>query len=220
MATHRNPLMTATRLILEAQQPEADEEEPTLDLLGLPAVERSANLSRAGRGRPPGARNRTTRDWLDYLSRRYGSPLEILAQMARAPVDELARELGCTRLDAYVQKRHAAESLAPYLHPKLSSVEVHPPGHPAGPPSLLTLVSQDWAEVTDAVVEGVVEASDAGESEPESTAPAVSAARADGDNVETQVADEIVEQALDAVLLLARDPRYTEAIRRRLKALK
>ena len=31
---------------------------------------------------------------------------------------------------------------------------------------------------------------------------------------------EIVEQALDAVRLLARDPRYTEAIHRRLKVLK
>jgi hypothetical protein len=69
-------------------------------------------------------------------------------------------------------------------------------------------------------VEEVVEASDAGESESDAAAPAVSAAGADGDNVETQVADEIVEQALDAVRLLARDPRYTEAIHRRLKALK
>ena len=42
----------------------------------------------------------------------------------------------------------------------------------------------------------------------------------DDDNLETRVADDVVEQALDAVLLLASDPRYAEAIRRRLKALK
>ena len=35
----------------------------------------------------------------------------------------------------------------------------------------------------------------------------------DGDKIETQVADEIVEQALDAVVLLARDPRYAELVR-------
>ena len=219
MASDPNPLMTATRLILQEQQPEADDGEPVvLDLLGLPEVERNSNLTRAGRGRPLGARNRTTRDWLDYLSRRYGSPLEILAQMARAPTDELAQELGCTRLDAYVQKRRAAESLAPYLHPKLSSVEVHPPGHPAGPPSLLTLVIQDWAEVTDAAVEEPVEASDAGESSPEAAAPTAGSsetAAAGDENVET-----VVEEALDRLLSLAGDPRYAEAVRRRLKALK
>jgi hypothetical protein len=42
----------------------------------------------------------------------------------------------------------------------------------------------------------------------------------DGDNIETQVADEIVEQALDAVVLLARDPRYAELVRRRPEGLK
>jgi hypothetical protein len=220
MASDRNPLMTPTRLALVAQRTEElEDEEPTLDLLGLPAIEKSANLSRAGRGRPPGARNRSTREWLDYLSRKYGSPLEVLAQMARAPTDQLARELGCTRLEAYVQKRHAAESLAPFLHPRLSSVELYPPGHPAGPPSLLSLTPQDWAEIPDAVAE----VSDAAESPPEAVAARTMSPEnpvGDDDNVETRVADEIVEQALDAVLLLARDPRYAEAIRRRLKVLK
>jgi hypothetical protein len=57
----RNPLVAATRLVLQAQETEAVEEErqPSFDLLGLPEIERNANLSRAGRGRPPGARNRT-----------------------------------------------------------------------------------------------------------------------------------------------------------------
>jgi hypothetical protein len=225
MASDRNPLMTPTRLVLTAQRTEElEDEEPTLDLLGLPAIEKSANLSRAGRGRPPGARNRTTRDWLEYLGRKYGSPLEVLAQMARAPTDQLAKELGCTKLEAYVQKRHAAESLAPFLHPKLSTVELYPPGHPMGPPSLLSLTPQDWAEIPDTVVEDVVEVSDAAESSPEAALARVVSpekpAVDDDDNLETRVADDVVEQALDAVLLLASDPRYAEAIRRRLKALK
>ena len=64
MASDRNPLMTPTRLALAAQQPEdPKDEEPTLDLLGLPEIRKNANLSRAGRDRPPEARNRTTREW-------------------------------------------------------------------------------------------------------------------------------------------------------------
>jgi hypothetical protein len=207
MASDRNRLLRATRLALAAQRTEEPEDEqPALDLLGLPEVERNANLSRAGRGRPPGARNLATREWCDHLLRKYGSPLEVLAQMARAPTDAVARELGCTRLEAYTAKRHAAESLAPFLHPKLATVEVHPPGHPDGPPSILTLAPQDWAELADGTVEAAVEASDAGESAPE--AP-------DDENIET-----VVEEALDAALRCALDPRYAEAIRRRLKALK
>src|SRR6516164_1665404 len=202
MSDRRNPLIAATRLVLQAQEAAeaVEEQSPTFDLLGLPEIEKNANLSRAGRGRPPGARNRTTREWCDYIAGKYSSPLEVLAQMARVPTEQLARELHCSRLDAYIQKRHAAESLAPYMHPKLSTVEFYPPGHPAGPPSRLTLLTQDWREISDAVVEDVAEA--AGENEPEA------AVNAEADHVESELADTIVGQALDAVVLLARDPRY------------
>jgi hypothetical protein len=220
----RNPLLRATTLALAAQPgEEPEDEEPTLDLLGLPEIQKNANLSRAGRGRPPGARNRTTREWCEHITRKYGSPLEVLAQMSRAPTDQLAKELGCTKLEAYVQKRHAAESLAPYLHPKLSTVTIHPPGHPGGPSSTLSLVMEDWTEMPDAEIEEVVEVDSAGDSEQAAAVPVMNTENAavnDGDNIETQVADEIVEQALDAVVLLARDPRYAELVRRRLEGLK
>ena len=220
----RNPLIRATRLMLAEQQTEEPEdEEPTLDLLGLPEIQKNANLSRAGRGRPPGSRNRTTREWCEHITHKYGSPLEVLAQMSRAPTDQLAKELGCTKLEAYVQKRHAAESLAPYLHPKLSTVTIHPPGHPGGAPSTLSLAMEDWAEIPDAEIEEVVEVDGAGDSGQAAAVPAMNTENAavdDGDNIETQVADEIVEQALDAVVLLARDPRYAELVRRRLEGLK
>ena len=111
-----------------------------------------------------------------------------------------------------------------FLHPKLSTVELYPPGHPMGPPSLLSLTPQNWAEIPDTVVEQVVEVSDAVESSSEAAEARVvspeNPAVDDDDNLETRVADDVVEQALDAVLLLASDPRYAEAIRRRLKALK
>jgi len=87
--------------------------------------------------------------------------LEVLAQAARAPIVELARELGCSKLEAFSEKRKAAEALAPYLHPKLSSVAIYPPGHPlsgvpstlispppapamTGPPSSITRAPVDW----------------------------------------------------------------------------
>jgi len=99
--------------------------------------------------------------WLEHITRKYGSPLEVLAQAARAPIVELARELGCSKLEAFSEKRKAAEALAPYLHPKLSSVAIYPPGHPlsgvpstlispppapamTGPPSSITRAPVDW----------------------------------------------------------------------------
>jgi len=80
--------------------------------------------------------------------------LEVLAQAARAPIVELARELGCSKLEAFSEKRKAAEALAPYLHPKLSSVAIYPPGHPlSGVPSTLMIAGQgDFRDITDAAM--------------------------------------------------------------------
>jgi hypothetical protein len=121
-----------------------DEDIRTVDLLGLPAVaEKSelvrAQLSNAGKGRVRGPRNHKTEDWLRYLRSRYASPMEVLAQIYSAPIDELARELHCTRLDAMNQKRHAAEAAIGYWHPKLGAIELTPPGHPGGGPTTLML---------------------------------------------------------------------------------
>src|SRR5262249_31154832 len=132
----QNPLKTALQLTLADLAADAKEvDEPTVDLLGLPeTAAKRENLSNAGRGRPRGARNHSTQYWVDYIRRKYCSPLEVLAQLATSPIDVLAREAGCSRLDALIQKRHAAEALSPYLHPKLSSIEIAPPGSPGGPP--------------------------------------------------------------------------------------
>lgn len=70
-------------------------------------------------GRQPGARNRKTREWVEFLQRRYQSPLVMLAETYSRPVDELARELGCTKLEAFDRQVEAAKHLAPYMHQKL-----------------------------------------------------------------------------------------------------
>ena len=88
------------------------------DLLGMRDMPREFGPSR-GRGRPAGSRNRRTAEWAGYLLQRYASPLEVLAQMATAPVAELATKLGCSPLEAMMEKRHAATALLPYLHQRM-----------------------------------------------------------------------------------------------------
>ena len=54
-----------------------------------------------------------------YLLSRYTSPLEVLAQIAVARVDQLAASLGCTKLEALQEKRLAAIALKDHLHSKM-----------------------------------------------------------------------------------------------------
>lgn len=118
-----NGLKTAVDLVLEAQGAGAPAPEPEQidleDLLGLPKAPVSPGSAPGGeprRGRPPGSRNRRTVQWCEFILRRYASPLEVLAQMTVAPIDELRAALGCTALEAFQEKRHAATALAPFLH--------------------------------------------------------------------------------------------------------
>jgi hypothetical protein len=71
-----------------------------------------------GPGRPPGARNKRTAEWVEFILSRYRSPLLALAEIYSRPVDVLTQELGCTRLEAFQEQRRAAEALLPYLHQK------------------------------------------------------------------------------------------------------
>ena len=52
----------------------------------------------AGRGRPKGARNRSTEQWRQFLLGRYQSPLVGLAETWSRSALELAKELGLTRV--------------------------------------------------------------------------------------------------------------------------
>jgi hypothetical protein len=71
-----------------------------------------------GPGRPPGAKNKRTDEWCDYLMQRYRSPLVVLAETYSRPVELLQRELNCSRLDAFKLQLGAAKELAPYVHQK------------------------------------------------------------------------------------------------------
>ncbi len=96
-----------------AEPPGGDVEQ--LDMLGLPQVGVTPEVW-SGRGRPPGRRNKRTEAWAEYLLSRYGSPLEVLAQIMTAPAASLARQLGCSAVEALAEKRLAAIALMPYVH--------------------------------------------------------------------------------------------------------
>ena len=76
----------------------------------------SASEGDRAKGRPPGSLNRRTMAWASYLLERRGSPLDALAQVWAMPIDQLAKALGCTRLEAARERREAARVSLPYLH--------------------------------------------------------------------------------------------------------
>ena len=102
----------ATVGVGEAPAIDGDQLELLPDLLGLPEVP----VERRGPGRPKGARNKRTEEWTAYLLGRYHSPLEALLQLGLMPVQELARSLNCTMIEALAEKRQALAAILPYLH--------------------------------------------------------------------------------------------------------
>lgn len=72
-----------------------------------------------GPGRPPGAKNKNTEEWRDYLLSRYPSPLEGLAQTMSLPIESICTMLSCTKLDAFKLQLMAMKELAPYIHQKM-----------------------------------------------------------------------------------------------------
>jgi hypothetical protein len=101
---------------------------PPIEQLGLlplgPSRAEQAELTLVGAegariGRPPGSRNKSTRAWRDYLLSKYRSPLEVLAETYSRPVAELARELGCTKVEAAMIQVQCANNLAPYVHSRM-----------------------------------------------------------------------------------------------------
>jgi hypothetical protein len=74
---------------------------------------------RARIGRPPGARNKRTVEFAEYLLNKYTSPAEGLLQIAAMSIEELVAATGCTRLEALQEKRLSMIPLLPYLHSKM-----------------------------------------------------------------------------------------------------
>ena len=81
--------------------------------------------ARIGAGRPPGAGNRATREWVRHLIEKHGSPLERLLEIASKDLEALREELRCDRLEAFDRQMTCLKEALPYLHQKLpQSIQV------------------------------------------------------------------------------------------------
>ncbi len=81
---------------------------------------------RRGPGRPPGAKNKNTEAWREYLLSKYRNPLEVLAQTYSSSPAQLAAALGKTTPLTFEQACElfklqimAAKELAPYVNQKM-----------------------------------------------------------------------------------------------------
>lgn len=70
-------------------------------------------------GRPKGARNKRTEDFIGYLRARYRSPLEGLAVTWSRPALQLAAELDCTLKEAAELQTEAMRAALPYWEQRL-----------------------------------------------------------------------------------------------------
>src|SRR5882672_9041820 len=81
----------------------------------LPLARKVAPEARQGPGRPRGSIARISALVRDRFLARYASPLDGLAEVYSRGVEELARELGCTRLEAFQLQMAAMKEALPYL---------------------------------------------------------------------------------------------------------
>lgn len=70
-------------------------------------------------GRPPGAINKRTGVLRDFILNQYSHPAVVLAQTYSRPVDDLAAQLGCKRIEAFQVQVKAAAELLPYIESKM-----------------------------------------------------------------------------------------------------
>lgn len=159
-------LNAAAQQLMTTQPERPDQpEQGELDFLGMPSYRNDEGKNVRpqpiplpdtvrGRGSRAGIRNRRTEEWIDYFAHRYRMPLEGLMAIGNLAVEEIRRSLSCTALEAMHIKIRALESAAPYLHSKLSSIEVKPAGTPGGAPSTLTIDSAEWQELAAETADG------------------------------------------------------------------
>lgn len=95
-----------------------------------------------GVGRPKGAKNRSTKEWTEYVLGQYRSPLIVLAETYSRSIADLAVDLGydlktitpAQRKELLQLQLQCARELAPYVHQK------QPMAIEAGESGLVTLV--------------------------------------------------------------------------------
>lgn len=81
-------------------------------------VEASVKRDRAGR--PPGARNKATREMLEFVRKMCGDPLERRFRWAMHTPESLSIELGCTKLEAFDRLDKIWADLSRYFYARLA----------------------------------------------------------------------------------------------------
>lgn len=81
------------------------------DTSGLGQEKRSA-------GRPKGAKNKSTKEWVEYFLNRCKSPLMFLGQVITEDTETLARKMCANRIEVLKVQVGAANALLPYIHQK------------------------------------------------------------------------------------------------------
>lgn len=80
---------------------------------------------KVGPGRPPGARNKSTKELAAYILQRHRHPIIAAAEVCDMPLDALAKALCCERLDAAKYQQSCREFVAKYtLQAMPQSVQV------------------------------------------------------------------------------------------------
>lgn len=79
------------------------------------------------RGRPKGSANVRTREIADRAAREGITPLEVMLAAMRHAYDMAAQSGDAEKLELLSVAAEHAKSAAPYIHPRLSSVEVSGP---------------------------------------------------------------------------------------------
>jgi hypothetical protein len=106
-AEQHDMLMPPTRASLTASQAERVE----------------AAVKHDRRGRPPGARNKATREMLEFVRNLMGDPLERRFRYAMHTPETLAIELSCSKLEAFDRLERLWADLTTYFYARQSPVD-------------------------------------------------------------------------------------------------
>jgi len=85
----------------------------------LPTSPMMPKAQNRGLGRPPGSGNKTTLEWAKFINARYTNPLIFLSETVNRPVRQLAKELKCSRIEAFKVQQAAAAKLLEYTNQKM-----------------------------------------------------------------------------------------------------
>jgi hypothetical protein len=111
----------------------ADDQVEQLDLLPPSRFEGGASggtnrtlndvLRARGAGRPKGAQNVATREVRDFIRKVFGDPMVETGRWLMHTPETLAKELGCTLLEAFDRLQDMREALLPYFYAKLAPTD-------------------------------------------------------------------------------------------------